>query len=115
MTSVLETVCRSTCSCLAGTDKEQKGHEKQKTAYKNPKVKRSLTLIYLNSLLLRTLKFYSLSILQLNNTLLSAVVSMAYISSSDHIHFMAESSYHFTSIPLSSSPWKPLSISLFDF
>ena len=43
MTSVLGTVYHSTRSCLPGTDKEQRVHEKQKTTYRNPKVKRSLT------------------------------------------------------------------------
>ena len=43
MTSVLGTACHSTRSCLPGTDKEERVHEKQKTTYRNPKVKRSLT------------------------------------------------------------------------
>ena len=43
MTSVLGTACRSTCSCIPGTDKEQKVHKKQKTTYRSPKVKHSLT------------------------------------------------------------------------
>ena len=43
MTSVLGTARRSTRSCLRGTDMEQKVHEKQKTTYRNPKVKCSLT------------------------------------------------------------------------
>ena len=43
MTSVLGTACHSTCSCIPGTDKEQKVHEKQKTTYRSPKVKHSLT------------------------------------------------------------------------
>ena len=43
MTSVLGTACRSTCSCIPGTDKEQKVHKKQKTTYRSPKVKCSLT------------------------------------------------------------------------
>ena len=38
MTSVLGTLRRSTHSCLPGTDKEQRVHEKQKATYKNPKV-----------------------------------------------------------------------------
>ena len=45
MTSVLGTVWHPTRSYLQGTDKEQRVHEKQKTTYKNPKVKRSLTLL----------------------------------------------------------------------
>ena len=44
MTSVLGTVCHSTHSCLLGTDKEQRVHEKQKTTYRNPKVKCSLKI-----------------------------------------------------------------------
>ena len=43
MTSVLGTACCSTRSCLPGTDKEQRVHEKQKTTDRNPKIKRSLT------------------------------------------------------------------------
>ena len=43
MTLVLGKACRSTGSCLRGTDKEQRVHEKQITTHRNPKVKRSLT------------------------------------------------------------------------
>ena len=43
MTSVLGTAYRSTCSCIPGTDKEQRVHEKQKTTHRSPKVKHSLT------------------------------------------------------------------------
>ena len=44
LTSVLGTACRSPRCCLPGIDKEQRVHEKQKTIYRNPKVKRSLTI-----------------------------------------------------------------------
>ena len=44
MTSVLGTACRSPRCCLPGIDKEQRVHEKQKTIYRNPKLKRSLTI-----------------------------------------------------------------------
>ena len=50
MTSVLGTACGSTRSCLPGTDKEQRVHEKQKTTYRDPIVKRSLTDNYFTTL-----------------------------------------------------------------
>ena len=44
MTSVLGTACRSTRSCLPETDKQQRVQKKQKTTYRNPKVKCSLKI-----------------------------------------------------------------------
>ena len=43
---------------------------------------------------------YSLSKLQLYNTVLSAIVNILYIRSSDPIHRITESLYSFTNFPL---------------
>ena len=51
--------------------------------------------------LVRTFKFYSLSIFQLYNAVLSAIVTMLYIQSPDIIHFIAESLNCVTSLSLS--------------
>ena len=50
---------------------------------------------------MRTFKFYSLSIFQLYNTMLSTIVTMLYIKSPDIIHFIAESLNCFTNLSLS--------------
>ena len=63
----------------------------------------------------RTFKFNSLSKFQLHNTVLSAIVTMFYIRSSDLIHLIGESLYSYQPLPIfpTLSPWHPLFHSLF--
>ena len=51
--------------------------------------------------LVRTFKFYSLSIFQLYNAMLSTIVSMLYVKSPDVIHFIVESLNCFSNLSLS--------------
>ena len=57
---------------------------------------------------MRAQKFYSLSKLQLHNTVLLTIVAMMFIRSSDLIHCIAESLYPFTHLSLFPPPPQPL-------
>ena len=66
----------------------------------------SITLhVYL--FLVRTFKFYSPSKFQFNSIVLSTMVTMFYIRSSDLIHLIAKSLYPLTTLPLFPSPPLP--------
>lgn len=78
-----------------------------------------LTFIIFTFLRVRTLKFYSLSKFQLYSSVLSTIVSMLHLRSSDIIHLTTESTYAFTSYflfpptPTHLSHWQPPFYSLF--
>ena len=62
--------------------------------------------------LVRTLKVYSLSKLQVHNTVLLTIVTMMYITSSEHTHLITKTLYPLSNIPLFPPPPTPGKVSV---